>query len=77
MVGESDFLDFVSGVLAVAKDQLALDTAYGSISQWDSVMHLRLVMELENKYHVDFPLEQIPNLKTLGSLYAVVNSSSR
>ena len=51
---------------------LSLATQYESIPQWDSVMQLRLVMEIGSEYGVDFPLEQIPELKTLGSFWEVV-----
>ena len=33
-------------------------------------MHLRLVMEVEGEYGVSFALEEIPDLKTLGDVYA-------
>ena len=41
------------------------DASYGSIPQWDSVNHLRLVMEAEEKFGVSFPLERIPELRTI------------
>ena len=69
MVQEVDFLRFAAGVLGVAAEKLSLETAYGSIPEWDSVMHLRLVMETEAAYGVSFPLESVPVLKTLADFY--------
>lgn len=69
---DTEFLSFVAGILDVPPASLSLATAYESIPQWDSVMHLRLVMEIEEKYGVSFPLEEIPNLKTLGNFYRAV-----
>ena len=40
-------------------------TAYESIPGWDSVNHLRLVMETEREFGVKYPLERIPSLMTL------------
>jgi len=60
-----DFLAFAADVLEVPKGTLAPETAYGSIPEWDSVMHLRLVMETEARYGSSIPLEAVPNLLTL------------
>ena len=68
-VPESDFLEFAARVLGVAPDALSLATAYGSIPEWDSVMHLRLVMEFEAEYGASIPIEAVPGLKTLGDFH--------
>ena len=59
------FLEFASKLLKVPRSTLSLDTAYGSISEWDSVNHLRLAMEAEQKFGVYYPIETIPALKKL------------
>ena len=64
-MAERDFLEFVAGILNVPVGELSLETAYQSIPQWDSVMHLRLVMEFEQRYGIEIPIEQVPELKTL------------
>ena len=48
-------------------DRVAIDgaTAYESIPGWDSVNHLRLVMETERAFGVKYPFERIPSLMTL------------
>ena len=70
MVDEREFLDFVSRLLRVPAERLSLDTAYGELPEWDSVMHLRLAMETENAFGVSFSLEEIPSLKTLGAFFS-------
>lgn len=67
-----EFLAFVATVLDVDRGQVALETAYESIPAWDSVMHLRLVMEIGDRFKVDIPLERVPELKTLGDFYGLV-----
>ncbi len=61
----SEFLDFAAEILGVEKGTLTPGTAYGSVPEWDSVMHLRLVMETEARYGASIPLEVVPELKTL------------
>ena len=73
MVEEKDFFSFVANLFEVSSDSLSLDTAYESIPQWDSVMHLRLMMEVGAAYGVDIPLDEIPNLKTLGAVFSKIN----
>ena len=61
-----EFLVFAAEVLGVPEGTLGPETAYGAIPEWDSVMHLRLVMETEARSGSSIPLEEVPNLKTLG-----------
>lgn len=68
-VSEHDFLQFAASVMGVSADRLTLDTAYGDIPEWDSIMHLRLVMELEAAYGVSIPIEVVPELKSLGDFH--------
>lgn len=60
-----DFIAFAASILDVPPEKLSSETACGDIPEWDSVMHLRLVMEAEARYGVSIPLETIPNLRTL------------
>lgn len=59
------FLAFAARVLKVDRARLTGGTAYQSIPEWDSVNHLKLVMEAEAEFGVSYPLERIPLLKTL------------
>lgn len=60
-----EFLSFAATVLGVSREALSPGMACGDIPEWDSVMHLRLVMETEARYGVSIPLETIPSLRTL------------
>ena len=58
------FLAFAAKLFGVARETLSGETAYESIPQWDSVNHLRLVMEAEKRFGTSYPLETVPSLKT-------------
>ena len=60
-----EFLGFAAEVLGVPKCTLGPETAYGTLPEWDSVMHLRLVMETEARYGSSIPLEAVPRLARL------------
>ena len=59
------FLELAADVFGVGAETLSSDTAFGSIEGWDSVNHLRLVMETEAKFGKPIPLEAVPGLRTL------------
>lgn len=59
------FIAFAAKIFKVDRAQLTRETTYGSIPAWDSVNHLRLVMEAEQRFGVHYPLERIPELKSL------------
>lgn len=59
------FLAHAAKVFKVDRKSLSGETAYGSIPEWDSVNHLKLVMETEARFGVSYPMERIPFMKTL------------
>lgn len=61
-----EFLDFAARILRVPRKDIKPETAYGELPQWDSIMHLRLVMEIEEEYGIDIPMDAVPNIKNLG-----------
>lgn len=67
-----DFIHFIAGVMDVDPEGLTEDTAHGAIEKWDSLMHMRMVMEIEEKYDVEIPIEDIPNIKTLKDFYKYI-----
>ncbi len=60
-----EFLAFAATVLKVNPATLSLETTVGSIPEWDSVNHLRLILETEKRFGVYYPLDRISTLKTL------------
>lgn len=73
MTTEKEFLAFVAGILEVPAESLSLESAYESVPEWDSVMQLRLVMELTAEYGIDIPVDEMADIKSLGQFYAYLN----
>lgn len=63
------FLQFVANIFDVPVSELSPETQYNSIPQWDSVMQLRLVMEIESEYGVSIPIDAVADLDTLQKFY--------
>lgn len=70
---EQAFLAFVSDVLGCAA---TLETAYGAIPQWDSVMHIRLVMEIQERYGVEIPLKAIADIRKVSDFLKFLPKSA-
>lgn len=63
------FFELAARIFGVARTEIDGNTAYESIPGWDSVNHLRLVMEVERAFGVKYPLARIPSLMTLASFF--------
>ena len=59
------FVAFVAEMLGVSRDSIDGGTAMGTVPAWDSVMHLRLAMEAEQRFGCSYPLEIIPSLRKI------------
>lgn len=64
-IDEDEFLAFAAQVFKVSPESISPETTYGSIPEWDSVNHLRLVMETERRFGVYYSIERIPALVKL------------
>ena len=69
-----EFIKFIAGVMEVDPSTLTEDTGYGTIEKWDSLMHMRLVMEIEEEYDVEIPIDEVPEIKTLKDFYRYIEA---
>ena len=69
------FLDFVAGVFGVDPSEISLETEYEGIPAWDSLMQLRLMAEICDEFGVDIPIDEVPDIKTLGDFYKYVEQA--
>lgn len=69
-----EFYELAADVFGVDAATLTPETAYESIPAWDSVAHLRLVMETEARFGRPIPLEAVASLRTLADFGPYVES---
>lgn len=66
----AEFFALAARIFGVAPEALSAETEYESIPGWDSVNHLRLVMEAESAFDVRYALERIPAMRRLADFLA-------
>ena len=67
-----DFINFVARVMEIDPSEINEDTAYGQHEKWDSLMHMRLVMEIEEEYDVEIPIDEVPHINTIKDFYQYI-----
>ncbi len=67
-----DFLHFMEEILEAKKDTLTLETAQDEVETWDSLMQLRLIGEIEARYGIMIPMDEVSKLTTLGDFYRFI-----
>jgi len=75
MVGRDEFLRFAATTLGVDPAVLTMETSYGELSEWDSIAHLRLVMETGTRFGVSIPFSDITRIRSLWEFWRIVNSA--
>ena len=66
------FFVLAAEIFEVERAAISETTRYGDVPGWDSVNHLRLVMETERRFGVSYPLEKIPSMRTLSDFFDII-----
>lgn len=75
MVSRNEFLQFAAETLGVDAATLTMETSYGELAAWDSMAHLRLVMEIGRRYGVSIPFSDITRVRSLWEFWRRVNGA--
>lgn len=67
-----EFIEFVAGLLKINPVLLKEDSTAAEIPQWDSLNHWRIIGELEERYGVEFTMDEAIEFKNLGDIYQTI-----
>ena len=67
-----DVRQTVAEVFLIDPEQVSTESSTESISAWDSIGHLNLVLALEQKFEVNFDPDQIPQLTSVQAIAEAV-----
>lgn len=55
---------------------LTLDTSAEDIEDWDSLMHIQLIVEIEKQFQIKFTTGEVTKLKNVGELITLIEQKS-
>ena len=64
----------VSSVLGVPVDRIDDQTSPDTVTTWDSMQHLQLVLALEQEFGVQFEVEEIEAMQRVGVIVSVLDA---
>lgn len=71
----NEFLSFIADIFDVPVETVSLGTSYKSIPEWHSLMHLRLVAEIQDRYNIEIPIDKVSEIKTLADFYRYIEAN--
>ena len=63
-VDEKDVRDVFIEELGLNEDQVVATLEYNTISEWDSIAHMRLIAALENKFDIMIDVDDVIEMST-------------
>ena len=58
----NDVRSILADIFSVSLDEVPINASPETIENWDSIMHVNLVLALEQRFSVLFDVEEIPKL---------------
>ena len=74
---EQKIFEIVSQIMGVPLESVTLASSAETISSWDSLKHMNLVLALEETFGVLFSEEQIAELTQVGTILTIVAKLAR
>ena len=69
---EDKIKKIIAGVFDVSFEQINDDISPHSINGWDSINHLKMVIELEKQFEINFEEDEIPTLVNYKIIVATI-----
>jgi acyl carrier protein len=74
MTTEDRALDVVASVLKTPRATLVPDASTDTIAGWDSLRHLQLILALEEAFAIQFAVEEIEAMQSVGVILAILET---
>lgn len=62
----------ISEHLKISEDQIKDEISYEEESNWDSVTHLKMIADIEEELNINFDIDEIISLETVGKIKDLV-----
>ena len=68
---KSEVLRTIADVLKAEIDEYTMKI---DVPSWDSLKHIQLIMEVEEKFGVEIPIEKVPDIDSVSVLLGLVGA---
>jgi acyl carrier protein len=58
-------IDIAARILRVAPERVTLESTRDTLPEWDSLAHVRMIMEIEDEFEIEIPINDIPKIRKL------------
>ncbi|HLW08446.1 MAG TPA: acyl carrier protein [Marinilabiliaceae bacterium] len=66
---EQEFLEMITEVFEIEGRNLSMEDAFRDYEEWDSLVHLSLIAEIDDVYDITIEDDTFKELTTLNELY--------
>lgn len=66
---EQEFLEMITEVFEIEDRNLSMEDAFRDYEEWDSLVHLSLIAEIDDVYDITIEDDTFKELTTLNELY--------
>lgn len=70
---DSSLQKVIAGFFNKELKEIKLGSSTNNIEEWDSLEHIKLILEIEERFNVKFPLEVIPNMTSIKAIQEELN----
>jgi len=68
-----ELIIIISDVFNIKKEKLTMKSSTNDISEWDSIGHLNLILEIERNVGTSFSPEQISEMTSVENILSQIN----
>lgn len=70
---EKELIKVVADFFKTGEENIKMETGYRNYAQWDSLAHLRLVEEVENKFKIIIPIERVNDINKVADFIKFID----
>jgi acyl carrier protein len=74
---EKELKKVFSQTFNVPEEKISTETVQLKLQEWDSLGHLRLIMEVETAFGISFTMEEIPVLDSFGKILEKIRTKMK
>lgn len=70
---EEQIYMIISKIIGIPLDKITKELSPDNVEKWDSLLHMELLVSLEEEFGIEFSDDQIASLMSVGQIIDVIN----